>query len=109
MICYPLQGELTIESHQEGLNILKTFFLSKKSLDYPPDSIQIIDHTTIIQPVLDQYFMNDDIEEIIKIACDSEEVNAQFYDTYTTFARKIYLTQESSEFAKNELGFPSLL
>jgi hypothetical protein len=108
MIRYPLQGETTIASHQEGLNILKTFFLSKKSSDYPPDSIQIIDHTTKIRPVLDQYFMNNDIEEIFKIACDSKVVNAQFYNTYTTFARKIYLTQEPLEFAKNELGFPSL-
>ncbi len=54
-------------------------------------------------------FLDNDIEEIVKLSCDADEINKEFYAAYPEFASKIYSKQEPSSFAKDELGFPSLL
>jgi hypothetical protein len=106
---YPLEGESTAETRQEGLRVLKDFFMSKKATNYPPNSIAVVDHTTDDVPVLEDYFMDNDIEEIVKLSCDADEINMQFYENYPEFASKIYSKQEPSTFAKDTLGFPSIL
>jgi hypothetical protein len=106
---YPLEGESTASTRQEGLRVLKDFFMSKKATNYPPNDIAVIDRTTDDVPVLEDYFLDNDIEEIVKLSCDADEINKEFYAAYPEFASKIYSKQEPSSFAKDELGFPSLL
>jgi hypothetical protein len=106
---YPLDGESTHESRQEGLRVLKTFFMSKKATDYPPTSITVFDNTTDNVPVLEDYFLDVDIEEIVKASCEPEEINVEFFEKYPDFASKIYVDKEPSMFAKEQLGFPSTL
>ena len=57
---------------------------------------------------MESFLKDDDIEEIVKVCCESEVLDDQFYTNFPVFARKIYSFQEPSDFAKNELGFPSL-
>ena len=86
MLRYPPQKESTAEAWQEGLCVLEKFFLSKKSTAYPPKSIKLIDQTIDDTPVLEDFFMDNDIEEIIKSVIDADKLNEDFYNNYTTFA-----------------------
>ena len=111
IIRYPLEGESTPETRQEGLRVLRDFFMSKKATNYPPTTITVVDHTIGDDDdgVLENYFMDSDIEEIVKVSCDVDEINDQFYDNFPDFAKKIYSEKEPSAFAKDMLGFPSTL
>ena len=64
--------------------------------------------TTDIPAVLEKYFLDDDIEEILKASFDLEELEESFYERYTELAQTIYLEKEPSEYAQAILGFPSL-
>ncbi len=48
---YPLEGKSTALTRQEGLRVLKDFFMSKKATNYPPNDIAVIDRTTDDVPV----------------------------------------------------------
>jgi hypothetical protein len=52
--------------------------------------------------------MDDDIEEILQTSFELTEMNDNFYEKYTTFAKNIYSKQDPSHFAKSILRFPSL-
>ena len=69
----------------------------------------MIDLTTDDVPVLEDYFMDANIEEIIKLSVDFDEINIQFHGNYPDFANEIYLNKVPSTFAKDELGFLSTL
>jgi hypothetical protein len=60
-------------------------------------------------PVLENYFLDVDIEEIVKASCEPDESNDKFYVKYPDFASKKYLNKELSMFAKDQLRFPSTL
>ncbi len=109
MIRYPPENESTVATRKEGLRVLKAFFMSKKATDYPPASIKVVDCTDVDNyPVLESFFLDDDIEEIVKASLDTTAVDVDFYEKFTAVAESIYLEKEPSAFAKDELGFPSL-
>ena len=108
MIRYPPEGESTPETRDEGLRVLKTFFMSKKGSMYPEKNLEIVDKTSDVPAVLEKYFLDADIEEIIKASFDFSELDDGFYEKYTEFAESIYSEKEPSDFAKTILGFPSL-
>jgi hypothetical protein len=108
MIRYPPQNVSTPETRSEGLRVLKSFFMSTQATNYPPGIIEISDMTTDIPAVLEKYFLDDDIEEILKASFDLEELEESFYERYTELAQTIYLEKEPSEYAQAILGFPSL-
>lgn len=108
MIRYPPDNESTAETRKEGLRVLKNFFLSKTATNYPPSIIKIVDDTSDVAVVLENIFLDDDIDEILKASFDSTELNDDFYDNFTEFAETIYLKKEPSSYAKDELGFPEL-
>lgn len=109
MIRYPKENESTPETRKEGLRVIKNFFMSKKGTDFPPNDIKLVDDTDGDVPaVLENFFMDDDIEEILQTSFEFSEMNDDFYGKYTTFAKKIYSKQDPSHFAKSILGFPSL-
>ena len=108
MIRYPPQNESTKETRSEGLRVLKNFFMSKKSTTYPPADILTVDRSVDEPSVLEDFFLDDDIEEIVKASCEITELEETFFENYKTFALNIYRYKEPSNFAKDQLGFPSL-
>ena len=108
LVRYPPGGESTEDTRKEGLEILKTFFMSKIATDYPPKTIKLVDATTDVPNVLDKFFLDDDIEEILKVSFEITELEQDFYDTYPVPASMIYSENEPSMYAKEHLGFPSL-
>jgi hypothetical protein len=109
MIRYPPENESTVATRNEGLLVLKRFFMSKKATDYPPATIRVVDCTNVDDyPVLESFFLDDDIEEIVRASLDVTAIDDDFYEKFTAVAKTIYLEKEPSDFAKNELGFPSL-
>ena len=107
LVRYPPGGESTADTRKEGLQILKTFFMSKIATDYPPKSIQLVDKTTDVPNVLDMFFLDNDIEEIIKVSFEITELEQEFYRKYPICANMIYTENEPSLYAKEHLGFPS--
>jgi hypothetical protein len=57
---------------------------------------------------MEKYFLDNDIEEILKAVLDREELTEDFYEKYTELAGTIYLEKEPSNYAQTILGFPSL-
>lgn len=107
MVRYPPGGESTEDTRKEGLEILKTFFMSKIATDYPPKTIKLVDETTDVPNALDKFFLDSDIEEILKVSFDIMELEEDFYEKYPVAARMIYSGNEPSVYAKEHLGFPS--
>jgi hypothetical protein len=58
--------------------------------------------------VMEKYFLDNDIEEILKAVLDREELTEDFYEKYTELAGTIYLEKELSDYAPTILDFPSL-
>ena len=108
LIRYPEGTESTVETRKEGLRVLQNFFKSKISTTYPPKDIVLVDRTLEERPIMESFFLDDDIEEIVKLSCDTDVLDDQFYTTFPVFAKKMYTFQEPSDFAKGKLGFPSL-
>jgi hypothetical protein len=108
LLRYPKGAESTVETRKEGLRVLQNFFMSKISTTFPPKEIKLVDRTLEERPVMESFFLDDDIEEIVKASCESDVLNDEFYVKYPAFAKKMYLFQEPSDFAKDQLGFPSL-
>jgi hypothetical protein len=109
MIRYPPSNASTVETRQEGLRVLKTFFMSTQGTEYPPSSIETFDITTEIPAILEKYFLDDDIDEIIKASFELEDLNETFYERFTALAQTIYLQKEPSGYTNSILGFPSLI
>jgi hypothetical protein len=108
LIRYPKEDESTAETREVGLGVLKAFFMSRKGTDYPPLVIKTVDATPEIPKVLEKYFLDNNIEEIIKQTFDITELKEEFYDKFTTVANSIYLEKEPSDYAKEHLGFSPL-
>jgi hypothetical protein len=53
------------------------------------------------------FFIDSDIEEILKVSFDIMELEEDFYEKYPVAARMIYSGNEPSVYAKEHLGFPS--
>jgi hypothetical protein len=75
---------------------------------YPPGNIEVLDVTKETPAVMEKYFLNNDIEEILKAVLDREEFTEDFYEKYTEIAETIYLEKEPSDYAQTIIGFPSL-
>jgi hypothetical protein len=66
MIWYPPENESTPDTRKEGLRVIKIFFITKKGTDFPPRDFKLVDETDGDVPaVLELFFMDDDIEEIL--------------------------------------------
>ena len=105
---YP-EGGSTVASRQEGLRVLKEFFMNGAFHRYPPSEINITDATDETNPpALDEFFQDGDIEQIIKLDIEDEELNAQFYSRYPEMCGKIYSHQVPSFYVRG-LGFPDTM
>ena len=82
--------------------------MSTQATKYPPGNIEVLDVTKETPAVMEKYFLNNDIEEILKAVLDREELTEDFYEKYTEIAETIYLEKEPSDYAQTIIGFPSL-
>jgi hypothetical protein len=82
--------------------------MSTQATKYPPGNIEVLDVTKETPAVMEKYFLNNDIEEILKAVLDREEFTEDFYEKYTEIAETIYLEKEPSDYAQTIIGFPSL-
>jgi hypothetical protein len=108
MIWYLPENESTPDTHKEGLRVIKNFFMSKKGTNFPPRDKLVDDTDGDVPAVLENVFMDDDVEEILQTSFELTEMNDNFYEKYATFAKNIYSKQDPSHFSKSILGFPSL-
>jgi hypothetical protein len=108
MIRYPPENESTERTRQDGLRILKDFFMSTNASLYPPSSIKVVDETTDVPSVLEDFFLDADIEEIVKASFDTKDLNDEFYVKYRALSETIYFKKEPSAFAHIQLGLPTL-
>ena len=90
MVRYPPGGESTEETRNEGLEILKTFFMSRIATNYPPNAIVLVNTVVEVPNVLDKFFLDSDVEKIIKSSFDITELEQEFYENYTVAAGMIY-------------------
>ena len=68
----------------------------------PPIAIKLVDNTTNVPAVMENFLLDADIQEIVRSSIDITEVEEDFYLNYTLFAKIIYFEKEPSDFAKRE-------
>jgi hypothetical protein len=104
---YPLEGESTPETRQQGLELLSTFLRDPAHTRFPPAHITLIDETNDDNaPSLDHFLFDDTIEEVMKEDIDENLLNGNFYSNYNQFALKCWAYPFNSPWARS-LGFPS--
>ena len=106
---YVPEGASTADTRAMGLQILKKFFLDGTFSKFPALDILTMDGTNTNDPhPLDAFFMDSDIEKIIKQEFDETELNIDFYKKYPELARKLWSGTSLYPDYANELGFSTL-
>jgi hypothetical protein len=99
-------GVSTPETRAEGLAVLKQCFLSGEFTNFPPDTIDTIDATDEHHPqALDMFLLDMDIVQIVREHVDQADLNKNFYEKYTDFAKTMWSGTNYPDFARG-LGFP---
>lgn len=92
----------------EGLKVLKRFFMDPVYAKFPPKDIITVDSNKEEDPhALDEFFLNEDIERIIKLEFKDDDLNCNFFKLYPQLAKKIWSGKYYSDYA-HELGYPLL-
>ena len=97
----------TKKTRQEGLQVLSKFLNSEQNTQFvSKNSIPTVDKTNEADPhALDCFFLDNDIESIIRNVFDEGELNMNFFSKYNQIALKLWSGTEYSDFAR-QLGFP---
>ena len=74
-------------------------------MKYPAKTVKIHDITEDDEIALDEYFMDEDIQEMVEIAFDRNYLNESFFSDYPEEASFIYSGNYPSSWARNVLGF----
>jgi hypothetical protein len=82
--------------------------MSKEGSAYPLSSIKVIDDTSHVPEILEFFFLDVDIEDIVEQSFDMTELDAKFYSKYPTAASLIYSDKEPSDYANRIPRFPSI-
>jgi hypothetical protein len=104
IILRAVESASTAETRKDGLRVLKAHFMNKANTDYPPKNINTVDNLT--PSALDDFFLDEFIEKLIKEMYDDDVLTNEFYSTYTDFAKMLWKGNHVSAFARS-LGFPS--
>lgn len=107
LIRYPPEGESTTETRKEGADLLNKFLADARFSKWPVTRpFRVVDGTDEENfPALDEFFMNQDIEMFLRQDLEEEDLNDEFFDNFTDFARKIWSGNNLTEFAYG-IGFP---
>ena len=104
-IRYPRGGESTGETRQEGLDAFKSFLMDRRFQYYPPEDIVLLDMTDEENySSLDQFFMDRDIETVMKEDIPEQQLNPTFHQAFPEFATKCFGLEPYGDFARS-LGF----
>lgn len=96
----------TPETRKETLDQLKTFFLDLNFTKYPPPMIDTIDLTDLDNTTsLDNLFLDDDIQTLMKEDLEEEDLNGNFTRNFTEVAKICWKYDHVSQWARS-LGFP---
>lgn len=97
----------TKETRAHGLQAAENFLKSGKNTGFPSMvSIPTMDCTNESDShSLDSFFLDNDIENIIRNVFEESELNKSFYTKYNTVALKLWSGKYYSDFAR-QLGFP---
>jgi hypothetical protein len=107
MLRYVPERISTPETRAHGLQVLKTFLNSTQNTNFPVPNIITMDNTKEEDPdSLDTFFLDNDIEDIIREAFEEDDLNQDFYATYPILAEKLWSGPPYPEYARS-LGYPS--
>lgn len=107
MVRHPPTGESNAETREEGLRVLKEFFMNPVHTAYPPDSIATVDCGTLKDHLpLDQFFQDNDIAEFLRAEFADSVLNTDFFNDYTAFAKKLWSGPNYPDSARHKYGFP---
>ncbi len=106
IIRYPSEQESTPETREEGLRVLKAFFLRKDTQQFPPSDITTHDAADPENPPpLDRYFMNETIKNFMEEDINETSLNESFVQEWPEIAAKCWASSQVSQWAYS-LGFP---
>jgi hypothetical protein len=106
IVRHPTEKNSTAETRAEGLAVLKKCFLSSEFSNFPPDSIETFDATDEENPhALDSFLQDSDIVEIVTKQIAEDELDEEFYASYTETAKRLWSGKYYPSFARG-LGFP---
>ena len=101
-------GESTPDTRREGLRILRSFLTDPRFHQTIPPMIDTRDLTNESHlPSLDEYFMDDEIWDLLQNDFGREYLNADFYKNFEKLAKKFWQYKYVPEFARS-LGFPGV-
>jgi hypothetical protein len=103
IIVRAVESKSTAETRKEGLKVLKAHFMNLANTNYPPENINTVDNVT--PSALDDLFLDEFIENLIKEMYDDDVLTNEFYSTYPEFAKMLWKGSHYSDFARS-LGFP---
>ena len=97
----------TKTTRQDGLKVLSKFLNSQQNTIYVgKNDIPVVDKTDEANPpALDCFFLDDDIESIIRNVFEEDELDNNFFIKYNNLALKLWSGTNYSDFARH-LGFP---
>ena len=104
---YPKESESTAKTRATGLAAMKSFLQDPRFSRYPPTEIETVDLTDYQHAhhtAMDNYIMNDDIQELVMEDCNAEDLNDEFKETFPEVASCIWQSINVGEFGRS-LGF----
>ena len=102
----PNQVPSTAVTRQEGMDILRAFFMDKTYSLYPPASIVTMDDTQTDQLLsLDHFLIDGDIVSIMQQILDESKLTTDFSLAFPLIAPLIFGGPAYSELAVNQFGY----
>ena len=100
IVRYPKERESTAQTRKEGLELIGSFFMDPKFSKFPPVAIEKIDQTDEDDPCpLDTFFKDEDIEEFMRTDVAEKELDSDFVEKYSDFAKLCWSGNHYSDFA----------
>jgi hypothetical protein len=104
---YPKESESTPKTRVTGLAAMKSFLQDPRFSRYPPTEIETVDLTDYQHAqhtAMDNYIMNNDIQELVLEDCNAEDLNDDFKKAFPEVASCIWKSNNAGEFGRS-LGF----
>jgi len=99
-------GGSTKESREEGLEVLKRFFMDNQHIQHVPGEIDTVDLSDEENPpALDEFFLDRFIRRFMELDIDNTFLNEKFCEEHEEVAKKCWSHHTNSKFA-HSLGCP---
>jgi hypothetical protein len=104
---YPKESESTPETRATGLAAMKSFLQDPRFSRYPPteiDTVDLTDYQHDHHTAMDNYIMNNDIQELVMEDCNAADLNDGFKEAFPEVASCIWQSKHVGEYG-HSLGF----